>query len=107
MYIFWFVLGGVMLLLYTLIEWKVILHGIKKTSGQEGTGLFGKRQHYVAGTAAVMFVAVSAFYFGFISYVRAEVQIVCWLLPSLLAAFLMGKGMSLLLRFVLSKDPDT
>lgn len=90
MYLFWFVLAGFMVFGYLYSEWKVYQAIIKKIHEKEETILPGKKTIFVIARSLFAFIGVSAFYFGLISFIRAEIVFGCWLLPASIVGLLVA-----------------
>lgn len=88
MFAIWWFIALITAVLFALLEWRLWRTGLKRIYAGETALLPGKRWYYVAGAFTVAFVGVTAFYFGLISFVEAEISGVCWLIPALTVGIL-------------------
>lgn len=85
MYIFWFILAGVMILGYVYGEWQITQGLIRRIYRKEHFSLPGKKRPFVIFRFLLGFFAVSFLYFGLTNFTGSDIRPGCWLLPAFLS----------------------
>jgi hypothetical protein len=92
MYLLWFTLAGIMAIIYWYLEWLIWKRIANKLILQKGSPTAHQRKFLAFAISGVVFLGISAAYFGLISFTKADFSIGCWLFPAIVFSLITGLG---------------
>ena len=82
-----------MAILYWYLEWLIWKAIAGKMIFNKGSLPIQQRKVLVIAISGVVFIGISALYFGLVSFTKGDLSIIrCWLLPATLLSILIGLG---------------